>query len=112
MEELLPTQVISEDQREVLRLLCRAHELEVENTGLQANSLCRRNLLCQKDFVIQRCQQHRRLCEQIIQEQQQLIQGEAPPAAPASGPHLCQGYFPEKHLPGGSIPGSCVWKIS
>ena len=33
MEELLPTQVISEDQREVLRLLCRAHELEVENTG-------------------------------------------------------------------------------
>ncbi|XP_045020264.1 kinesin-like protein KIF19 [Bubalus bubalis] len=74
MEELLPTQVISEDQREVLRLLCRAHELEVENTGLQANSLCRRNLLCQKDFVIQRCQQHRRLCEQIIQEQQQLIQ--------------------------------------
>ncbi|XP_055266402.1 kinesin-like protein KIF19 isoform X1 [Moschus berezovskii] len=74
MEELLPTQVISEDQREVLRLLCRAHELEVENTGLQADSLRRRNLLCQKDFVIQRCQQHRWLCERIIQEQQQLIQ--------------------------------------
>ncbi|XP_040122735.1 kinesin-like protein KIF19 [Oryx dammah] len=74
MGELLPTQVISEDQREVLRLLCRAHELEVENAGLQASSLCRRNLLCQKDFVIQRCQQHRRLCERIIREQQQLIQ--------------------------------------
>ncbi|DAA15164.1 TPA: kinesin family member 18A-like [Bos taurus] len=74
MEELLPTQVIIEDHREVLRLLCRARELELENMGLQANSLCRRNLLCQKDFVIQRCQQHRRLCEQIIREQQQLIQ--------------------------------------
>uniref|UniRef100_A0A8D2C4X5 Kinesin-like protein n=1 Tax=Sus scrofa TaxID=9823 RepID=A0A8D2C4X5_PIG len=74
MEQLLPTQVVSEDQREVLRLLCRAHELEVENTELQANSLCRKNLLCQKDFVIQRCHQHRRLCEQIIQDQRQLIE--------------------------------------
>lgn len=76
MEQLLPTQVVSEDQREVLRLLCRAHELEVENTELQANGLCRKNLLCQKDFVIQRCHQHRRLCEQIIQDQRQLIEGE------------------------------------
>ncbi|KAJ1067862.1 hypothetical protein K5549_016516, partial [Capra hircus] len=63
-----------EDQREVLRLLCRVHELEVENTGLQASSLCRRSLLCQKDFVIQRCQRHRRLCERVIREQQRLIQ--------------------------------------
>nr|XP_042096076.1 kinesin-like protein KIF19 [Ovis aries] len=76
MEEQLPAQALSEDQREVLRLLCRAHELEVENTGLQASSLCRRSLLCQKDFVIQRCQRHRRLCEQVIREQQRLIQGE------------------------------------
>ncbi|XP_038397467.1 kinesin-like protein KIF19 isoform X1 [Canis lupus familiaris] len=75
LEKLLPTQVISEDQREVLRLLCRAHELEVENTELQANNLCRRNLMCQKDFVIQRYHQHRLLCEQLIQDQWQLIQG-------------------------------------
>ncbi|XP_068823553.1 kinesin-like protein KIF19 [Capricornis sumatraensis] len=74
MEEQLPAQVISEDQREVLWLLCRAHELELENTGLQASSLCRRSLLCQKDLVIQRCQQHRRLCERIIRGQQRLIQ--------------------------------------
>ncbi|XDB64709.1 hypothetical protein ABFV05_018325 [Capra hircus] len=74
MEEQLPAQVLSEDQREVLRLLCRVHELEVENTGLQASSLCRRSLLCQKDFVIQRCQRHRRLCERVIREQQRLIQ--------------------------------------
>ncbi|XP_006859940.1 PREDICTED: kinesin-like protein KIF19-like [Chrysochloris asiatica] len=74
MEKLLPEQVISEDQREVLRLLCHAHELEVENTELQANNLYRKNLLCQKDFVIQRYHQHRLLCEQIIQGQRQLIQ--------------------------------------
>ncbi|XP_014651096.1 PREDICTED: kinesin-like protein KIF19 [Ceratotherium simum simum] len=85
MEKLLPRQAISKDQREVLRLLCRAHELEVENTELQAHSLRRKNLLCQKDFVIQRYHQHRRLCEQIIQDQQQLIRGEpAPPPLPGT----------------------------
>lgn len=80
MEKLLPRQVISEDQREVLRLLCRAHELEVENTELQADSLRSKHLLCEKDFVIQRCHQHRLLCEQIIQDQRRLIQGEPRPA--------------------------------
>lgn len=77
MEKLLPRQVTSEDQREVLQLLCRAHELEVENTELQADNLCRKNLLCQKDFVIQRYHQHRLLCEEVIQGQRQLMQGEA-----------------------------------
>ncbi|XP_044771228.1 kinesin-like protein KIF19 [Neomonachus schauinslandi] len=81
LEKLLPTQVISEDQREVLRLLCRAHELELENTELQAGKLRRRHLLCQKDFVIQRHHQHWWLCEQLIHDLWQLIQG-------MSG-HLC-----------------------
>nr|XP_035962193.1 kinesin-like protein KIF19 [Halichoerus grypus] len=73
LEELLPTRVISEDQREVLRLLCRAHELERENTELQAGKLRRRHLLCRKDFVIPRHHQHRRLCEQLIHDLWQLI---------------------------------------
>nr|XP_019613100.1 PREDICTED: kinesin-like protein KIF19 [Rhinolophus sinicus] len=73
LEELLPRQAISEDQREVLRLLCRTHELELENTELQASSLRREHLLCQKDCVIQRYHQHRQLCEHVIQGQQQLI---------------------------------------
>nr|XP_044603389.1 LOW QUALITY PROTEIN: kinesin-like protein KIF19 [Equus asinus] len=74
MEKLLPQQVVSEDQREVLRLLCRAHELEVENTELQAHGLRSKNLLCQKDLVIRCYHQHRLLCEHIIQDQRQLLQ--------------------------------------
>ncbi|XP_060116619.1 kinesin-like protein KIF19 [Heteronotia binoei] len=73
MEKLLPQQITSEDQREVLRLLCKAHELEVGSTELQASALCKDSLLCQKDFIIQRHQQHRRLCEEIIQQQRSLI---------------------------------------
>ncbi|XP_048207295.1 kinesin-like protein KIF19 [Perognathus longimembris pacificus] len=74
MEQLLPEQVTSQAQREVLQLLCRAHELEVENTELQATNLCWRNLLGQKDFVIQHYHQHRLLCQQLIQGQRQLLQ--------------------------------------
>nr|KAF6447613.1 hypothetical protein HJG63_012019 [Rousettus aegyptiacus] len=74
LQQLLPAQAISADQKEVLRLLCRAHELEVENTELQASSLRRANLLCQKDVVIQRLQQHRLLSERVIRGQQRLLQ--------------------------------------
>lgn len=82
LEKLLPTQAVSEDQREVLRLLCRAHELEVENTELRADKLCRGSLLRQKDLVIQRHHQHRLLCERLIQDLWQLVQGEAAALVP------------------------------
>lgn len=77
LERLLPGQSTSAEQREVLQLLCRVHELEVSSTELQAQNLRRKNLLCQKDFVIQRYHQHRLLCEQLIHDQRLLIQGEA-----------------------------------
>ncbi|OCT64130.1 kinesin-like protein KIF19 [Xenopus laevis] len=74
LEQLFPKQISSEEQQEVLRLLCRMHELEVENTGLQAKALCKENVLCQKDFVILHYQQNSALCEEIIQLQQTLIE--------------------------------------
>ncbi|XP_050173732.1 kinesin-like protein KIF19 [Myiozetetes cayanensis] len=76
MEEFFPRQIASEDQQEVLRLLCRAHELQLGNTELQANTLYRENLLCQKDFVIQQLQQHLLLCDDIIQQQHMLIKAQ------------------------------------
>lgn len=76
-EKLLPTQAVGEDQREVLRRPCRAHGLEPGNAGLQASRLCRDGLPCPQDLVPRRCHQHRLLCERIIREQQQLMQGEA-----------------------------------
>ncbi|XP_068003467.1 kinesin-like protein KIF19 [Melanerpes formicivorus] len=76
MEEFFPRQITSEDQQEVLRLLCRAHELELGNTELQTNTLCKENLLCQKDLVIQQLQQHMLLCEEIIWQQQKLLKAQ------------------------------------
>ncbi|XP_015215780.1 kinesin-like protein KIF19 isoform X3 [Lepisosteus oculatus] len=74
MEELLPKQINNEDQCEILTLLCKVHELEVENTEIQSTVLCKENLLRQKDLVIQHYDQHRTLCDEIIQQQKALIE--------------------------------------
>ncbi|KAM8960416.1 kinesin-like protein KIF19 [Pelodytes ibericus] len=74
LEQMLPKQITSEDQQEVLKLLCRVHELEVRNTELQAKDLGKENLLCQKHSVILHYQQRRSLCDEIIQHQQEVIE--------------------------------------
>lgn len=76
LEELLPRRVSSEEQREVLGLLCKVHELEIENTEMQSHALIKDNVIRQKNFVVQRFEQHRHLCDEIIQQQRQVIDGE------------------------------------
>ncbi|XP_051876871.1 kinesin-like protein KIF19 isoform X2 [Pristis pectinata] len=73
MEDLLPKCISNKEQQEIMSLLCKVHELEVENTEIQSALLRKENLLQQKDFVVQRYEQHRSLCSEIIQQQQQLI---------------------------------------
>ncbi|XP_028990055.1 kinesin-like protein KIF19 isoform X2 [Betta splendens] len=73
LEELLPRRAGSEEQRQVLVLLCKVHELEVENAEMQSHTLLKDNVIRQKNFVVQRFQQHRHLCDEIIQQQRQFI---------------------------------------
>uniref|UniRef100_A0A8C2Z1F5 Kinesin-like protein n=1 Tax=Cyclopterus lumpus TaxID=8103 RepID=A0A8C2Z1F5_CYCLU len=73
LEELLPRRVSSEEQREVLCLLCKVHELEIENTEMQSNALLKDNVIRHKNFMVQRFEQHRHLCDEIIQQQRQFI---------------------------------------
>lgn len=73
LEELLPRRVSSEEQREVLGLLCKVHELEMENAEVQSHALLRDNVIRQKNVVVQRFEQHRQLCHEIIQQQRQFI---------------------------------------
>uniref|UniRef100_A0A3B5L489 Kinesin-like protein n=1 Tax=Xiphophorus couchianus TaxID=32473 RepID=A0A3B5L489_9TELE len=75
LEELLPRRVSSEEQREILGLLCKVHELEIENTEMQSHALIKDNVIRQKNFVVQRFEQHRHLCDEIIQQQRQFIDG-------------------------------------
>uniref|UniRef100_A0A671P2C0 Kinesin-like protein n=1 Tax=Sinocyclocheilus anshuiensis TaxID=1608454 RepID=A0A671P2C0_9TELE len=76
LEELLPHRVSSEEQREVLCLLCKVHELEIENAEMQSSALLKDNVIRQKNVVVQRFEQHRHLCHEIIQQQRKFIAGE------------------------------------
>lgn len=82
-EELLQRRASSDEQREVLALLCKVHELEMEKTEVQWHALLRDGVIRQKNLVVQRFEQHRHLCDEIIQQQRQVMDGElsATPAA-------------------------------
>ncbi|XP_070250119.1 kinesin-like protein KIF19 [Myotis yumanensis] len=73
LEETLPGRIGSEEQREVLSLLCRVHELEVENTAMQSHALLREGALRHRREALRRLEQHRALCDEIIQGQRQIM---------------------------------------
>ncbi|XP_017499429.2 kinesin-like protein KIF19 isoform X1 [Manis javanica] len=73
LEETLPRRIGSEEQREVLSLLCRVHELEVENTEMQSHARLRDGALRHRREAVRRLEQHRSLCDEIIQGQRQII---------------------------------------
>ncbi|XP_077482620.1 kinesin-like protein KIF19 isoform X2 [Stigmatopora argus] len=73
LEELLPRRVSSEDQREILGLLCKVHELEIENAEMQSLALLKENVIRQKNFVVRRFEMHRHLCDELIRQQRRFI---------------------------------------
>ncbi|XP_016104680.1 kinesin-like protein KIF19 [Sinocyclocheilus grahami] len=74
IEELLPKRISNHEQRDILTLLCKVHELELEKTEIQSGVLCKENVLRTKDFIIQRHEQQRTLCDDIIHQQKALIE--------------------------------------
>ncbi|XP_038613383.1 kinesin-like protein KIF19 isoform X2 [Tachyglossus aculeatus] len=73
LEEALAQRVGSEEQREALSLLCRLHELEVENTEAQGHSLLRPATLGPRRADPARLDRHRRLCDRLIRGQRRVI---------------------------------------
>uniref|UniRef100_A0A8C6VD78 Kinesin-like protein n=1 Tax=Naja naja TaxID=35670 RepID=A0A8C6VD78_NAJNA len=73
LEEALPWCISSEEQREVLSLLCKVHELEVENTAIQSSTLLKDNFIRHQERAVRRFERYRSVCHRIIQEQRQII---------------------------------------
>lgn len=71
----LPSQISSEEERELLALMCRVHELEVEKMALQSERLIKHHELWRRDLIILRYDRQRHLCEEIITRQRQLMEG-------------------------------------
>jgi hypothetical protein len=77
----LPSQISSEEERELLALMCRVHELEVEKMALQSERLIKQHELWRRDLIILRYDRQRHLCEEIITRQRQLMEGKLACAA-------------------------------
>ncbi|XP_022092516.1 kinesin-like protein KIF19 [Acanthaster planci] len=73
LEEVLPKKITSEEQGEILSMLCKVHELEIENTELKSQALIHKHTTEQKETLIRRYEKHRLLSDRIIQEQRSLI---------------------------------------
>ena len=71
----LPKYVSTEAQKEILTLLLRIHELEIQNIEYQSQLYLREHDLSQKDFIISRYQNYRSLAEELISQQRERING-------------------------------------
>ncbi|XP_018575134.1 kinesin-like protein KIF19 [Anoplophora glabripennis] len=74
LEDRLPSLLSSDDEREILALMCRVHELEADKMALQSERLVRQHELRRRDLVILRYDRQRQLCEEIITRQRQIIE--------------------------------------
>lgn len=79
LEEALWHQSSSEEQREVLALLCRPHQQEMEMAETRSRTLFEGGLRHSPDAAVQCFDHHRALCARIIQQQRQLIAGASLP---------------------------------
>ncbi|KAI4456335.1 kinesin-related [Holotrichia oblita] len=74
LEDKLPGLLSSDDEREILALMCRVHELEADKMALQSERLVRQHELRRRDLIILRYDRQRQLCEEIITRQRLLIE--------------------------------------
>ncbi|KAJ8923180.1 hypothetical protein NQ315_001734, partial [Exocentrus adspersus] len=74
LEDKLPSLLSSDDEREILALMCRVHELEADKMALQSERLVRQHELRRRDLIILRYDRQRQLCEEIITRQRQIIE--------------------------------------
>ncbi|XP_063240330.1 kinesin-like protein KIF19 isoform X1 [Bacillus rossius redtenbacheri] len=74
LEDELPRQTSSEEERELLGLVCRVHELEADKLALQSERLSRQHELRRRDRALLRFDRQRQICEEIITRQRRLME--------------------------------------
>ncbi|XP_034243109.1 kinesin-like protein KIF19 [Thrips palmi] len=74
LEDGLPLQATSGEERELLSLVLRVHELEAERLALQGERELRRHELRRRDLLLMRYDRQRHICDEIITRQRRLIE--------------------------------------
>ena len=75
----LPKRISTEEEAEVLSLLCKVHELEIGKVEMQSEALLKEHEVRRRDLLILKYNKQRSLCDEIIQRQKALIEGEQQP---------------------------------
>ena len=72
---MIPMRVSGSEQQEIVRLLCRVHQLEIENMESQSANLMRDFHIKRKDMVIAKHRHNKNLADEIIRRQRDLLSG-------------------------------------
>ena len=75
IEDNLPKKISCDGHRELLKLLCNVHELELKNTELESLAMLKDHLMQQSDFNLQKQEVKQKLCDEIIQLQRASLEG-------------------------------------
>ena len=75
----LPRRISTDEEREILSLLCKVHELEIEKVEMQSEAVLKEHEVKRRDLLILKYDKQRTLCDEIIQRQRKLIEGESEP---------------------------------
>lgn len=77
IENNLPKKITCDGHRELLKLLCNVHELELKNTELESLAMLKDHLMQQGDINLQKQEIKQKLCEEIIMLQRATLEGNA-----------------------------------
>lgn len=75
IEETISIKVTNEQQREILKQICRIHEYQIKNVELESVNLMYEFLTRQKEIVTKRDVKRQKLVKEIVQLQKKLITG-------------------------------------
>ena len=73
----LPKRISTEEEAEILSLLCKVHELEITKVEMQRDALLKEHEVRKRDLLILKYDKQRTLCDEIIERQRELIDGES-----------------------------------
>ncbi|XP_064077549.1 kinesin-like protein KIF19 isoform X2 [Macrobrachium nipponense] len=81
-KEALPATITTDEQKELLALLCKVHELEIQKVEMQSEALLKEHELRRRDLLLLRYDRQRNLSDEIITRQRQMIEELTPTMPP------------------------------
>ena len=71
----LPSRINSDEERELLALMLRVHELEADKMMLQSERLVKQHELRRRELMLLRYDRQRQISDEIITRQRRIMEG-------------------------------------